>query len=396
MSLIRELKALPRTAWILFGGALVNRFGSFVLVFLVLYLKDSGYSVTQAGLTMSAYGVGAVGAAAVGGYLADTFGRRNTIVLSMALSAVGMLALSRADSLASFIALAIVAGATSELYRPAGAALLTDITRADQRVTAFAAYRLAINLGMAIGPAVGGLLAEHSFFYLFVGDAVTSAAFGLVALFALSNTTAPHERTITGDSGTGAIFRDRYFMIFLIAATLGAFVYMQALTGYPLQIDAYGFSAKIYGLLISVNGFLVMAIELPITQITRRHNPQSVMFIGFVLVAIGFAMTGFVSSLALLIVSVVIWTMGEIIMVPVAAAHVANIAPAHMRGRYQGAFGMTWGIGGVLAPILGALLFAWNAQMLWVICGIVCLIGGVLVGTGKPGKRGESVEREPD
>ena len=391
MSLYRELKSLPGIAWILFGGALINRFGTFVLVFLVLYLKDSGYTAAQAGLAMSAYGVGAVAASVVGGYLADTFGRRNTIVLSMALSAASMIALSQADSLLEFIVGAIIAGSTSELYRPAGAALLTDITTPSQRLTTFATYRLAMNLGMAVGPAVGGFLAERSFFYIFIGDAITSVIFGVIALFALPNRTADHERTI-GKSGAaaGMIFRDTYFLIFLLASTLGAFVYMQVHTSYPLQLAAYGFSARIYGLLISINGFIVMAIELPITRITRRRSPQAVMFVGFLLVAIGFALTGFVSTLPLLVMTVVIWTLGEIVMVPVASAHVANIAPAHMRGRYQGAFGMTWGFGAVLAPILGAMMFSWNAQMLWVLCGVLCVVAGVLVRTGKPGKRGEA------
>jgi MFS family permease len=338
------------------------------------------------GITLGAYGVGSVFASLVGGYLADVFGRRNTIVLSMVLSAGSVMALSQAGSLPVFIALAVLTGATAELYRPAASALLADVTRPDQRVTAYAAYRLAINLGMAVGPAVGGLLYEHSLMSIFIGDAVSSVAFAVVAMFALPNRTAEHERTVGTDSALGMILRDRYFMTFLVASTLGAFVYMQAHTNYPLQIAAYGYSAKFYGFLIAVNAGLVLLIELPITQITRRRDPQAVMFVGFLLVAAGFAMTGFVSTLPLLVASVALWTLGEIVMVPVAAAQVANIAPPHARGRYQGAFTMTWGIGGVFAPILGSMLFSWNAPMLWVTCGVMCVVGGILVGVTRPGR----------
>ena len=155
MSLRRDLRTLPTAAWILCAGALVNRFGSFVLVFLALYLKRRGYSVADIGLTMGAYGVGSVVASMVGGHLADTIGRRNTIALSMLSSAVVIMALSQAETYALLMVFTALAGATSELYRPAAAALLTDLTVPEQRVTAFAVYRLGINLGFALGPAVG-------------------------------------------------------------------------------------------------------------------------------------------------------------------------------------------------------------------------------------------------
>ena len=122
-----EVKALPKTAWILFGGTFINRFGGFVLIFLVLYLTKKGYSATQAGLAASAYGIGAVTASIIGGYLADHLGRRNTIVVSMFASAAIMIALSMADALEVIIGLAALAGFAAELYRPASLALLTDL-----------------------------------------------------------------------------------------------------------------------------------------------------------------------------------------------------------------------------------------------------------------------------
>jgi MFS family permease len=143
-SLRTDLRALPRPVWFLLAGSFVNRFGSFVLPFLVLYLTHHrGYTAAQAGLALSAYGVGSASAAAAGGVRADHVGRRATIALSMYSSAIVMLALSRAGSLAAVVPLTALAGLAAESYRPASSALLADLVPQGRRVTAFAAYRLA-------------------------------------------------------------------------------------------------------------------------------------------------------------------------------------------------------------------------------------------------------------
>jgi MFS family permease len=156
-----DLRALPRPVLFLLAGSFVNRFGSFVLPFLALYLTHRGYSVAQAGLALSAYGVGSASAAAAGGVLADHVGRRGTIALSMYSSSVVMLALSQAGSLAEIVPLTALAGLAAESYRPASSALLADLVPQGRRVTAFAAYRLAINFGFAADPALGGVDARR-------------------------------------------------------------------------------------------------------------------------------------------------------------------------------------------------------------------------------------------
>src|SRR5215218_5510278 len=161
-TLRQGIRALPRPVWILCAGTFVNRFGSFVAVFLVLYLRDRGYSIAESGLVVSFYGIGNVVAAAVGGWVADRFGRRNALALSMFGSAATLLLLSQAASLPLIIVLTTLAGLTGEMYRPAAAALITDLTPAGERIPAFALNRLAINAGFAAGPA-GRRLAGRAF-----------------------------------------------------------------------------------------------------------------------------------------------------------------------------------------------------------------------------------------
>jgi MFS family permease len=346
----------------------VNRFGSFVLVFLVLYVKHLGYSTAAAGLSASAYGAGSIVSALLGGWIADRAGRRAALALSMFSSAAAMLALSQVHSLATILALSVVVGLTTELYRPASAALLADVVGPEQRVAAFGVWRFAINLGYAAGPVVAGLLAQHSFFLLFLGDAATSAAFGVVALVALPKGTRVAAHLEMPGESIRAIARDRRFLLFLLASVLGAFVYFQAQTTFALQIVADGHSSVVYGALLAINGLAIVLVELPLISLTQRLPRVPVLASGLLLEGIGFGLIPLSGATAWLAFTVVVWTFGEMVFSPVAGAYVADLSPAHLRGRYSGAWGFTWGIGLVLAPSLGALLYSVAHPLVWLVC----------------------------
>src|SRR5215469_3847017 len=184
-NLFSALRALPRAAWVLFAGTFLNKFGTFVMPFLTLYLTRRGYTVGEVGLAVGAYGAGNLAASILGGHLADYLGRRKTIVLSMFSGAAMMLLLSQAHQYLFILALTVLAGLTNEFYRPASSALLADLVPPERRITAFAGLRVAFNAGFAFGPATAGFIAAYGFFWLFAGDAATSALYGLVALFLL-------------------------------------------------------------------------------------------------------------------------------------------------------------------------------------------------------------------
>jgi MFS family permease len=382
---LREgIRSLPGPVWILCAGTFVNRFGSFVAVFLILYLRSRGYSIAEAGLVVSFYGIGNVVAAGVGGWVADRFGRRNALALSMFSSAVTLLLLSQAQSLPLIIVLTTLAGMTGEMYRPAAAALLTDLTPAGERIPAFALNRLAINLGFAAGPAVAGLLAERSFFLIFLGDALTSAAFGVIALTRLPEGVRVRRGEERRGEAVRTMLHDRAFVFFLISSVLGAFVYFQSQTTFPLHVRASGLSDADYGLLISLNGLAIVLFELPLVAITQRFPYRPVLTVGSLLVGLGFALNAVANDLPELALTVLIWTLGEIIYAPVASAYVADIAPEHLRGRYQGAWGLTWGLAFVFAPAVGAAIFAWSADGLWLICGLLGLASALLLLVARP------------
>jgi len=382
-SLLQSLRALPRAAWILFAGTFLNKFGTFVLPFLTLYLTGRGFSLAAVGLAIGAYGAGNLCASILGGFLADRIGRRKTIAFSMFSSAASMLALSQARALPALLALTWLTGLTSEFYRPASSALLADLIPAGQRVTAFSAYRWAFNAGWAFGPATAGFLAARGYFWLFCGDAFTSALFGVVALAALPRGI----RSARQESGWGEALRelrhDRKFQQ-VICAMLGiGFVFFQMATTLGLAITRAGFSASAYGLILSLNGILIVLCELPLVTLTRRFPPRRVMALGYILVGVGFALNGLAHTAAQFRLCMIVFTLGEMIAMPVSFAYVADLCPPNMRGRYMGAFGLTWGLAMTLGPAAGLRLYAADPLYLW-LSGALAGVTAALIILGRP------------
>lgn len=388
MPLRSLLATFPREVWILFAGTMINRFGSFVLVFLILYLTKRGFTPGEAGFAVAAYGIGGMAASIAGGQLADRIGRRRTIALSMFSAAATILMLGRAASLPEIVLWTALMGLTAELYRPASAALLTDLTGPDERVTVFAGYRLAVNFGAMIGPAVGGLIAEASFAWLFVGDAITCALFGVIALVALPEGTYARGAAGAARPGPG-IFRDTGFMVFLIASTAVAFMYAQAHSGFALEVSGRGQPNRVYGLLVALNAFLVLLLELPLSRWTRARPRRPMIALGWALIGLGFGLTPWGAGIPWLTFTVLIWTLGEIVSAPVGAAYVSDVAPDHMRGRYMGAWTMTWGLGYVLGPSLGGQLFAMGSHALWGACLGLGAVAATMVMLAPPSRRRE-------
>lgn len=369
---------MPRPVWILFGGTFINRFGTFVMPFLAIYLARQGYTPAQAGIAISAYGGGHIVASMLGGHLADTIGRRHTIALSMFGSAVAMLALSQARTLPIVTLLSFTVGLVGEIYRPAAAALIGDLVPESGRVMAFGLYRLAVNLGFAIGPATAGFLAERSFFLIFAVDAVTSFVFGIVALVALPHGLRSATRDEPATEGVRVALRDRQFVLFLFATLSVTFVEFQIHSTFPLHLANLGYSPTTYGLLLSINGSMIVLFELGVTVWTQRMPQQPLIAIGYALSAVGFALTGLATGIPLLAATVVIWTIGEMLYAPVAGAYVARLAPERYRGRYMGLWHSMFSGGMLLGPVIGTMLYQRNPNALWITCAGMGLLASLL------------------
>jgi len=378
-SLIQSLRSLPRPAWILFAGTFINRFGSFVIPFLVIYLRNRGFTERDAAMALVGYGAGHLAASGFGGYLADRIGRRKTIALSMFSSATSMLLLSQANTLGGIVALTALTGLTAELYRPASSALLADLVPPNQRVIAFAAYRWALNAGWAFGPATAGFLAQHSFLWLFVGDAITSALFGIVAWVALPHGVRAIGKSAAWPEALRVMRHDKRLHRMLLAQLAIALVFLQMSSTFGLHVTGAGFPPAVYGGLISLNGVLIVLLELPLITFTQRLPARPTIAVGYVLVGIGFALCGVAQTIPMLTLVVVIFTLGEMIAMPVASAYITENVPPDMRGRYMGVYGFMWALGLTLGPSAGVQLHARAPSLLWSACGLLGVIAAFTV-----------------
>jgi MFS family permease len=375
---------LPRVVWVLAGGSFINRFGSFVVPFLVLYVLHRGYGTAVAAGAVSAYAAGKIAAGPSGGLLAERFGARTTTVGSMAGSAAATLALAAARGPALILVAAAVTGLVAELYRPATSALLAAAVPGPQRVRAFAVYQLGVSAGEAAGPAAGGLVAEHSFLALFAGDAATSLCWAVVAWRVLPGIRAAAAARPPSPAPRRGMLGDRRLLRLLAVTVLVNLVLFQAQTTLPLWVHRQGLPTSTYGLLLALNSGLVVALQLPATRLTSRSRPLPMIAATSIMVGTGFGLLAFAHTGLLLAAAVAVWSLGELAQWPVAAAYTTSLAPPGMTARYAGARSLCYGTALLLAPLAGTTLYRLHPDALWAVCAAAGITASVITLRHRP------------
>ncbi|MEQ1862722.1 MAG: MFS transporter [Chthoniobacteraceae bacterium] len=374
-TLTADLRAMPRAFWVLVAGVFVNRFGSFVYPFLTVFLSGRNFSLGAIGAIIAGYGAGSALATVAGGWTSDRFGRRNTIVAGTLANAAFVFALYFASSTPMLAMLTMLAGFSGGFYQPASSALVADLVPEERRLAAYAVMRQSANAGFAFGTAAAGFLITHSTFWLFAGDALTTAAFGVIALFMLPHGLRATSTQARWGEALAHIRRDSRFWALFAAQALTALVFTQFASSYALEVTGRQLQIgslrpeQIYGLLIGWNGVMVVLLELPLTRFTQRFDPRRAMCWGYVMIGFGFALNAFAQGFWGLFTAMTIFTLGEIFAMPMLAAWVAHLAPEHMRGRYIGALSSAWSFAGMLGPALGLQVFGFSPTALWLGCG---------------------------
>jgi MFS family permease len=385
-----EAGQLPRSFWFVWGGTLVNRMGSFVLPMLTIYLtRRRGLPLEDAGAIVSGFGLGSLAGVTLGGVLADRVGRRATMIMGLVLGAASMLALGAAEEWWHLAAAAGALGLFGDLYRPASSALIADIVPPEHRLKAFGLLYWAINLGFALGTGVAGFLAENHFTVLFIGDAITTIIFaGIIYRFVPEPPRLAPPKDATGSLLTP--FLDPVFLPFLILNFLIVVVFFQHLVTLPADMASKNLGSSDYGLAIAFNGIMIVLLQPIATRMLKGVGRARVLAAGCLLTGVGMGINAFAQALPIFVLSVAVWTIGEIIMSPVTSSIIADLSPAHLRGRYQGAFFLTWGLALVVAPLLGPwIVRVSDMRTMWLTCiglGAVCALGQLLL-TGSRRKR---------
>ncbi|MBO4272449.1 MDR family MFS transporter [Microbispora triticiradicis] len=378
---------LPRPFWVLFGGSFVNRLGTMVEPFIGVYLTQArGVPLATAGLVMTMFGVGSLLAQPVAGWLSDRFGRRVTLTGGMVATAVTMLALGYTTSVPGLVAGMLVLGIVVDAYRPASQAIVADLVPPEDRPRAFGLLFWAVNLGFAVAMVAGGWLARSGFTVLFWVDAVTCLVFGVLVWRAIPETRPAREDAPPGRFAD--VLRDRVMLAFVLANLVYALVYLQAYSTLPLAMTGQGLPTSAYGMAMAVNGLLIVVVQPVTTTWLARFDPSRVLAAGFALVGLGFALTSLVSTGAGHAATVAVWTLGEALTAGIPGAIVATLAPAHLRGRYSGLYGLSWSAGALLAPLVGTRLLADAPGLVWpVLGGLGLLAAGAQLLLGRAVRR---------
>jgi MFS family permease len=372
---------LNRSVWLLSLATLVNRSGTMVLPFLVLYLvKMRGFETMDAGVAIGLYGAGGVLGSYLGGWLCDRVAPRWVIAGSLALTGVGFIVLGRLTTQPSIFVAMCLLGLVGEGFRPATSTALAAAAPPELRTRAFALNRLAVNVGMSLGPSLGGFLAMRSYDWLFLVDGGTcllSSAFLLVAFHGGTATAAKPE--VAAEPGRSP-WKDGPFLVMMGLFFLLALVTFQMVSTFGLTLrDLYGLREGQIGLVMAVNTVIIVAFEMILVHRVGAMDPLRLVGVGGCLFGLGFALLPFGSTFPYAVFAVVVWTIGEMLSFPLAAGAVANRAGDSNRGLYMGLFTLSFEGAWIFSPILGTWIYqTWGPKTLWLGCGAVGLV--LLVG----------------
>jgi MFS family permease len=383
------VEGLPPAYWLIWTGTLINRLGGFVIPFLTLYLTTQrAIPVSQAALMVSLFGAGSFIAQLSGGELTDRLGRRPIMLMSFLITPIFMIILGLARELTLISISTFMVGFCTDLYRPAVGAAIADLVPPEARTRAYGYNYWAINLGAAVAPVLAGLMAESNYLILFVADASTTAIFGLIVLFGVRETRpaeAHHASHMPLGKRISQLKRAPILLIFSLLTLFFGAIYTQGYIGLPLDMQSHGLGPESYGVAIALNGFLIILVTIPISNMAAKWPRFETVAVSAVLLGLGFGFTALASNLWLFALSVAIWTLGEVAATSVSPTIIADLSPIELRGLYQGIFGAAWGLAYFMGPIAGGWVYEnLGSDVLW----IGCLIIGIVVSLGYLALRG--------
>jgi MFS family permease len=392
---VRHLVAeYPRQFWLLFAGMLISAMGgSMVWPFLTIYVRQHlGIPLTTAALLLTLSSAIGIVTTLVAGPVADRLGRKGVIVISLLASSAIYFAMSLADSLPVWALLMAANGAMNPLFRVGGDAMVADLIPPERRAEAYALIRMSNNVGVAVGPVVGGFLAAVSYNWAFYGAAVAFAAFSLLALFFIKET-LPSTQEVSDqvsthgstNGGYGRLLQDRPFLAFCAITALA--IIPMSLVFVLLAVYAkeqFGVPESQYGFLMTTNAMMVVLLQYSVTRYSQRFPHLRVMAAGALFYALGVGSMALGRAFPHFLVGMVILTFGEMLLVPTGTTLAANLSPPDMRGRYMGFYGLTWRVGIGIGPVIGGFLSDQLAPVaIWyggLVTGLVAMVSYLVLG----------------
>jgi predicted MFS family arabinose efflux permease len=382
MSLYREAySGLPRGAWILALAEFINRSGFMVLIFLNIYLTGRlDFSLAQAGRVLSANGLGSIAGGYLGGHLTDRIGVRKVQVGSLIFSGLLLVVAGYAKTYGLLLLLLFLYGLTSAALFPANDTAMSRFCRGEMRSKGFALRRLASNLGITFGPVVGGYLILLDYLYIFWIDGLTSLAAAAVIVLCLGVESSVRQDAVSeSQPPSRSPWRDGVFLAFLGLFLVLITVFSHLFSAFPLYLHtAIGLRESRIGPLWAINTLMIVLFEMALLHALRKRSEIKLVALGALLIGLGFGLMPLGRSYAYIALTVVVWTMGEILTIPLTATVAANRAGA-AAGRYMGMLSMAFSLAIFIAPLTGNwALGTIGGDALWFLIGgigLACAAG---------------------
>lgn len=372
---------LPGTFWIVWVGVLALWIGRFVVPFLSIYLTDDlELDPATVGTVLAAYGAGGILASLVAGSLSDRLGRTPVIIVGELGAGALILLIPLQHGPLGLAGALFVYGVVGHMAGPALNALIVDLVPRNMRERAFSLNAWAMNAGFAIGPFIAASLATIAFWLVFVAEAailtLTATLLAAILVPRRVGRRVVVAKPPTMREGYRIVGRDGVFLMFLAAMIAYMSVYAQGTSTLAIVMTNVGFSVQQYSVLLTLNGVILCALQIPLIRIFERVASTALLSIGVLLTAAGFVVQVFAVTWEQYALAVVLWTVGELGTFPVAATVVANMAPARYRGLYQGLFALVFTAGFAIGPLLGGVgLSIVGADTLWWLC--VAVLGAI-------------------
>jgi MFS family permease len=374
----------PRTFWVVVGTQFIDVIGNTLLFpFFALYITQKfDVGMTQAGIILATNSFAGIVGSTIGGALADRYGRRGIILFGLVVSALSGLTLGFVNRFYLFYGLSVFVGLMGSVAQPAHQAMVADILPPEKRSEGFGILRVVANFAWIIGPSIGGFLASFNYLYLFLSDAVISIITATLVFRLLPETKPQPKDKTEGESimqtmrGYGQALIDRPFLAFIFASILMILVYQQMYSSLSVFLrDVHQVDPQFYGFIMSSSAVTVVIFQFSVSRLIKHYPPFLMMATATFFYMIGFTMYGFVATIPLFIVAMIIITIGEMVGMPTSNSLAAAFAPEDKRARYMAIFGLTWAVPSMIGPWAAGLVFDnYNPNYVWYIGGVLCVV----------------------
>jgi len=371
---------LSKNTWLLSLVMLVNRSGTMVIPFMTIYLTQPsmGCSIAQAGAVVGVAGLGSVFGGFIGGKLTDRFGFHRIQVVTLAGGGLLFIVLGQIRSYPLICCCVFLLNVVNDSFRPANSTAIAAYSKEENRTRSYSLNRLAINLGWAVGGAIGGILASINYHLLFWVDGCTNLFAALLIARCLGTaTTTPHAEK-TKEDAAQTPYRDKIYLQFIFCTILFAAAFFQLFSVLPVYYkQTLHMPEYMIGLLMTMNGLIIALFEMILVfRLEGRRESLQYIFYGAACVGISYLLLNVLPlTVAAAFFCMVLTTLGEILSMPFMNSFWVSRTTNATRGQYAGLYTIAWSTAQVIGPAGGAEIADHiGFKPLWWVVGGLCFL----------------------